>query len=931
MMPRFDRVRGFLAIRRAGIVLAGLHWLLFCAGAQAVVKPIMLYDIQVVLDAKGRTLTGSETIHYTSGADTALTDIYLHLYPNAFDGRPSTYKRESEEIYRDFALAQAHGYELGYLRITSLSVDDRSDSISFDDTSLKVTLSKPLAPRDSIILKIGFVTKIPAFPGRFRYVDNDFSVAQWYPKMAVYDEQGWHHDPYHLIGEFYGDFATFDVNITLPQEDYVGATGTYVNGIDGNNDMPLLSAGEDSAEQHKRVLLAKIATGTVPASKTLHFHANDVHDFAWVASSDYVKDEANRDGVEVVALVLAEDCESNWRNLLDFETGALRFFSEQVGNYPYPTLTVAEAYNFPAGGMEYPSLAMLDPATSIPHSHALEYVTVHEVGHNWFYGALANDELDDPWLDEGFAEYFTLRYAEGKYRHGSVTDLPSWANLFIDLPYRWTHEILYHSLQRAGDDPPVEQPAYRYRDDREYAAGVYSKGALLLDSLRELLGDSVLTQAIQEYYLQRKFQHVTIADFVSVTEHVSGRDLQCFFDGGLYSFSGGRRLSRSDSRRTSHSDRNPGDSLSVEIRRCRQAQTSSGNHLPVKIVRPLLMTGYIDPYHYVAGINPLIWYNGADKWRTGIGFRSGYLLNYDVINAGVSQGTGSGKTGFYANYSTAILPRSKVRFSVDARNDLGAREFTATLGRWVPTLARLLVPQTGAAVYPSFRTFVSIAYSDKYDSRYFDSKWYDLGKTAVLHLTGDYYQCGFQGVTHVNYALAKGLGGFGSDYEFSSGMLKLQQDVRLIRTGELIATVGGTVGLLSGAVPKQEQFCIANGVPSSSVDPIGQLVASGGGGVRGYQTDAVLGNQLFAAGLELWSERLSWPHPSITPLVFLDGGRVNNPVGSRYTNRLLGDAGIEFRVLNVLRLSFPLWRSEVDPGNHHFDIRLVTNLGLELP
>ncbi len=502
--------------------------------AFAVVPPTVRYEIKVRLDTETKRLFGEETIIYRSGADTALSDLYLHVYPNAYRNGNSVMAREAEQIYRDFTFAQARSGELGYLDITHLTVNNTDCPFSVDDTSLRVKLPGPLAPRDSLILHTVFVTKIPTLPGRFRFDKDEYSIAQWYPKMAVYDQSGWHNDPYHLIGEFYGEFATYDVSITLPQQFYVGATGAYVRGESGNNDIPLLADGEINARKAKDGLLRKIADGSVSATKTLHFHADNVHDFAWVTSPDYVRDDTLWDGVKVSALVLYSDIETRWKNLLSYELAALRFFSERVGPYPYQTLTVAEAYNFLAGGMEYPTLEMLDPAASIPYSHALEYVTVHEVGHNWFYGAIANNELDDPWLDEGFAEYYTFQYAELSHKDGSVIALPRWASIFADIPYRWTHELDYRISLKHGYDPPVAQPAWRFRNEWEYHAGVYSKGESVLESLRTELGDSVFANAMRKYYSDFKFKHVTIADFERTVDEVSGKDLSCFFDGNCY-------------------------------------------------------------------------------------------------------------------------------------------------------------------------------------------------------------------------------------------------------------------------------------------------------------------------------------------------------------------------------------------------------------
>ena len=869
--------------------------------ARAIDQPVIHYDIKVTLDVPAKTLTGRETIRYTSGADTALSELYLHAYPNALSGRGSTLAREMESIYHDYSLDHARADELSSLDINSLAVDGAAGRYEIDDTSVRVILARPLAPHDSLLLAIEFVTKVPELPGRFRTQNSDFSIAQWYPKMAVYDRKGWHHDTYHLTGEFYGDFATYDVSITLPTSYFIGATGEYVSGDGGDNNMPALSAGKLEAEAHKREIMAQVEDHRLPATKTLRFHAEHVHDFAWVTSPNYVIDETDWNGVKVKAVVFAHEAETKWSNLLSYEIAALEFFVARVGEFPYPTLTVAEAYNFPTGGMEYPALVMMDPGANVPFTHALEYVTVHEVGHNWFYGALANNELDDPWLDEGFAEYFTLCYADQAHKDGNIFDLPPWASGSLDLPYRWTHEIEYQLLSPSSRSLPIAQSAYLYADELEYRAIAYSKGALFLQRLNVLVGDSVFNQTMRTYYSEYKFKHVTISDFSHVATRVSGQALREFSEPLLRS-----------------SDTIPG---TIQLDTVQNPEVRD-----VKFVRPLAPFAFFDPDHYVIGINPLVWYNKVDKTQIGLYLSGGYLMTQNSFSARFYYGTESRKTCWRAGYSTPLLNEPYARIALRAARNEGTRDYSVELGNSRPGNLLFSVIEAGSSQFPSFRADLSFLYSDRYDADYLDSRYFDLGKTAVVNLQGSYMQREYEGITRLDYSLAQGVEAFGSTSSFRRGNLSLGQDLRLVRTGELVMNLRGHAGCMSKEAPKQEQLALGYGIPWSTVDPIYQYVADGGGGVRGYQNDAPLGNQLFAANLELSSERHSLDLPGIDLRLFFDAGRVNNPVTSRYVNKTLYDAGMEFRVLNVLQLSVPLWLSEPPEGHNQIGLRVVARV-----
>jgi hypothetical protein len=943
--------------------------------------PEIRYDIRVTLDPEKKTLTGQERIVYISGADTPLNEIYVHLYPNAYRGRESTAGQEAEKKLRDFTLAHARASELGYIEIRSLKINNQSVIYEIDDTYMRVSLPKPFFPRDPIVIEIDFVTKIPGVPHRFRYKDSHFAIAQWYPKMAVYDNHGWHPDQYHLIGEFYGDFATYEVSITLPQEYYVGATGYLVSAIDGDNNIPPASITTSDWKMDRRKLKEAVADGWINPFKTLVFRAENVHDFAWVASPDYVKDQAEWNGVTVTALVLRKHWKGQWKDLLDFSLDALKFYSVQIGMYPYSHLTVAEAYSYPAGGMEYPMLSMIDPGAASPWTHLLEYVTAHEIGHNWWYGVVANDELNEPWLDEGFNEYYTVKYAEWKYPDGELYDLPGILAPLVRVPYRTNHEIGFLHLVASGLDTVIAQPACNFRDYQDYGVVVYGKGSHVLDMLSYVIGDSVFEEVMRTYYSQYCFKHPIIADFTKVAERVSGHELDWFFDQWL-------RTTKTCDYAVGDVSRSVEDTVtnefvtSVEVKREGdivmpvevEATLTNGERVmqrifaddrreiatfrttsPVKkvVIDPrhrLLETnrlnneaGFLPPLklaglfeygeamrsdRYVLKVKPSVWYNKVDKWKLGATLTGSYLQVQDRISMGVVYGTGTEVMGFQGSYSTNLGVTRNDRVGFHVYRDNGMRNYSIglSLGRTPPLATVTEVP--GIAWYPVLHSTVRLLYSDKCDSRYFDDEWYSLGKTVTASWRLKYIQKSYHGLTKLRFDFTSGLGVLGADYVFNRMFAMASQELRLVRTGEVICRLRGNAGYVFGQPPLHEKLHIAEGVSESTVDPLGTLTTQGGGGVRGYQEKAVLGTELLATNIELESERVKCKF--VRPILFFDLGRVNGEGDLPLLNKVLYDAGIEFSILDMIYYSFPLWLSAPPDGEDEFNFRMVVTVRAEL-
>jgi|GEM_PF-259206 len=957
------------------LLMAGL-----CAQIMAEVTPPQItYDISVSLDANKKLLLGKERIVYVSGADIPLKELYIHLYANAYRSRESMAVKELEHNIKDFTLAYAKKEKLGFVQIDTLLVNGVAADYDIDDTSLRIRLRQPLQPADSMVIDIDFVTKIPGLPHRFTHVGNNYSIAQWYPKMAVYDKSGWHADQYHAIGEFYGDFATFNVSMTIPQEYYVGASGQLVDSIGGNNAIPTFMTSKKTIDSLRKDISKKIESGVLTPTKTLVYRAEKMHDFAWVASPDYVKSDTVWNGITVTALTFRDAFGPYWKHLREYATNALEFFSSQVGAYPYTHLTVAEAYCGTGTGMEYPALAMVDPSVNIPLTRQVEIVTVHEVGHNWWYGMVANDELNEPWLDESFTEYYTIQYAKDKYENAETLHLPVVFKSLLQVPYDVVHEQSYLQSVNSGTDRVIAQPACNYSNFMEYSATVYCKGAEVLDMLRYVVGDSLFTEIVRTYFKEYQYKHPHTEDFVRVAERVSGQDLNWFFDEWLqttktcdYAIGHIRKsrdsLSESHWRTSVEVLRKGNAVMPVEVN-ARLADDTQVNQTifvrktkdttvfvttsPVKHIKldpnyhlpeanrlnnengflpPLKVMGLwqsLAPSStkcYGISINPSLWYNKVDKTKVGLTVLGGYAQFYHLTNLSCFYGTATRKFNYGAGYSTPLPPKnSKIDFDVNHGDGISRLSMGISLRNHPDVVSMIQM------YYPIVAMDIGLRYSHRFDERYYSSKWYSLGKTTIISAKASYLQKSYHGRTFSKISFEQGTKTFGSDFEFTKIFWTVNQDIRVVRTGELVFNVRGAFGRVFGDSPKHEKLSAGRGVPASSTDPVGSLLIRGNeGGLRGYQDEAILGTKLYAANIELKSRWLSVPLLQIEPIFFFDAGKVSSSETSQYLNRTLYDAGIEFRLLGMCSLSVPLWLSESPADEKNWKLRFIFSFNTEL-
>lgn len=478
------RRRGASALLPA--LLAALVLAAPAAGAAAPAAPAGLaYRIDARLDPEARTVTAHLHARWVHPGGAPVDALWLHLYLNAFDSNRTTLMTE----LRLDSWLERHPDGWGRIDLAALRVDGRDrlaaleyvqpdDGNPADRTLARLPLARPVAAREAVELDIDFVASLPRVLLRSGHAAPFFSVTQWFPKLAAFRGGAWRAHQYHAASEFFADFATWDVSLTVPSAYVVGHTG-------------VATATRDNGD----------------GSKTIDVHAEAVHDFAWVADPRFEVIEETIAGVPVRLLVQPHHRAQAGRYLDAVRVGLERY-AEWIEPYPYPVLTVVDPGPGArgAGGMEYPMLITVGTARWLPAGVRLpEVVTIHELGHQWWYGVVANDEVEEPWLDEGINRYVEGRIMDATYGPGSYCD---WLGFEVDAAAvdRWSY--LEH-----GRWDPITTTSFRMLDRDSYIATAYAKTALALATVAGLFGADPLLDALGEYARQWRFRQPTGADF----------------------------------------------------------------------------------------------------------------------------------------------------------------------------------------------------------------------------------------------------------------------------------------------------------------------------------------------------------------------------------------------------------------------------------
>jgi len=491
------------------------------------------YSIDVKLDDRTHQLRGREELAYTNNSPQALSFIWFHLWPNAYrDNNTAFAQEEKRHNSRKYLFAKAE--DRGYIDSLSFKVNGQDAKLEYDPQNpdiAKLLLPTPLAPGATATIATPFRVKVPGSFSRLGHVGQSYQISQWYPKPAVLDRRGWHPMPYLSQGEFYSEYGSFDVTITLPTNYTVGATGELQNPDEEARlaELAKVTALKKTDQDFGHDMSFPASAGT---AKTLRYKQDRVHDFAWFADKRFhvLQDTVHLASGKVVnsMVLFTNNSPEKWIKGLQDVNDALRYYSRWVGEYPYASATAVDGALVAGGGMEYPMVTVTQPGA-----------IVHEVGHNWFYGILGSNERDFPWMDEGVNTYEQVR-VEGltdPYA-GMLTSLatlrPASKALGLDnLPNAALNHVPYLALASRGADQPVQGPTSSAYTQANYGAIVYAKTGALLTYLAGYLGQEKFDQAMRLYYTRWQFRHPYPEDMQAVFEESTGQKLGWFFQNML--------------------------------------------------------------------------------------------------------------------------------------------------------------------------------------------------------------------------------------------------------------------------------------------------------------------------------------------------------------------------------------------------------------
>ena len=448
------------------------------------------YKMDIDMDVNTYQYNGKQTLVYTNNSPDVLNRVYYHLYFNAFqpgsemDVRSRTIEDPDRRV--GDRISKLAPNEIGYIKVKSLKQDGKTLSHETVGTVLEVDLAKPIQPGESVTFTMDFDAQVPQQirrSGRDNAEGVALSMTQWYPKLAEYDFEGWHADPY--IGrEFHGVWGDFEVNLTIDKNYVVGGTG--------------YQQGEAEVKGNK---------------KTLRFKAPRVHDFTWAADPDYIHDTMQVPNGPMLHFYYKNDLPAEnlqfWKDLQPKTVQLMQYFSENVGQYPYDQYSVIQGGD---GGMEY---AMCTLITGKRSFGSLVGVTAHELAHTWFQFLLASNEAKHEWMDEGFTSYIS------DYAMDAIN------NTNLKNPAAGAYNGYYY-LVKSGKEKPQSTHADRYETNMAYGITAYNKGSVFLSQLGYIIGEDNLKKTLKKYFDDFAFKHPRPLDIIRTAEKISGLELDWY-------------------------------------------------------------------------------------------------------------------------------------------------------------------------------------------------------------------------------------------------------------------------------------------------------------------------------------------------------------------------------------------------------------------
>lgn len=493
------------------------------------------YHIDVRLDDVAHALSGAITITYRNNAPHGLDTLWFHLWPNAYRNRQTAFARQQQRMNKS-RFFFAEDSESGYIDSLGFTVDGKSIPWALHpehpDIALLV-LNEAIPAGGQARIHTPFHLQMPRTFSRLGHEGQAYQFTQWYPKPAVYDREGWHPMPYLDMGEFYSEFGSFDLSITLPENYLVAATGL----LQTESERAFLEERIKQSSAHLDTLSETEAPqlGFPPSAsrmKTIRYTAEKVHDFAWFADKRFMvqKDTLALPSGKVMECwaFFTQSEQELWKEAVNYVKRAIAFYSGHVGEYPYPQATAVQMPFGAGGGMEYP---MITNCGLTGGARPLDELIAHEVGHNWFYAILASNERAHAWMDEGLNSYYDHRYSRRYYGQAGFGYLP---DFLMNTSEMDIFELAYLYQARRRLNQPPETPSDEL-SEINYFLGAYEAPAKALFYLENYLGAERFDSIMQAYYRQWAFRHPQPEDFRRAVEEGSGKELDWLFDGLLFS------------------------------------------------------------------------------------------------------------------------------------------------------------------------------------------------------------------------------------------------------------------------------------------------------------------------------------------------------------------------------------------------------------
>jgi hypothetical protein len=487
------------------------------------------YTIDVTLNDVDNTLDGYVKMDYFNNSPDTLYFIWIHLWPNAYKNDRTAFsdqKLENGSTKFYFSTNDERGY-INRLSFRVNTVNAKTEDHPQHQDIIKLILPTPLAPKTNCKIETPFHVKLPYNFSRGGHVGQAYQATQWYPKPAVYDQKGWHPIPYLDQGEFYSEFGNYKVQVTLPKNYVVAATGNLQDAaeIDWLKKRKVFPREEKKKKENTKVKENVVASAK--ETKTLHYTQDNVHDFAWFADKTFsVKTDSLRlpSGkiITVYVLYYSND-EAIWGRSIALTKQAILTKSKWLGEYPYNVVTVVEDER-PGGGMEYPTITFLSSGETEKN---LDFVINHEVGHNWFYGILASNEREHPWMDEGMNTYYDNRYAVQQYGAVSI-DIPTNTGFIKKRLPVDAERMLLQTLIKIKKDQPIETLSEKF-SEANYNMVAYVKTGQWMKALENELGTAMFDSCMREYYRRWSYKHPYPEDFKKVIDEVSGKNTDSLF------------------------------------------------------------------------------------------------------------------------------------------------------------------------------------------------------------------------------------------------------------------------------------------------------------------------------------------------------------------------------------------------------------------